>query len=201
MAATSYIVSLLLLLSTSVLSTTVDVTYSQAGSTSKPRNLATILYDATSLQASIPSWTPPALSDKTLASSRLLSIHVPDGGASLTTLSTFNRTLQQVITLHIDVHGNAYSVAISTLDPRSFPEPAQNLQSRGRKQGTKPKVVVQPPTPGPTVTLNHRKPVKIDESGKEIPTPDQEREKTFLQKYWWVFLIVTILALGGGGDK
>lgn len=188
----------LALLSPFVLSAVVDISYSQAGTTFKPNDLARVSYDTTNLHSEILSWTPPKLTEKSLPSLRLLSIQVANGGSTLTTLSAFNETLRQVLTLHLGVQGSVYSVSISAQNPQSFSEPSE---PRRLKKESNPQVILQPSTPGPIASLNHRKPVKVDQTGKEVPAPEQEREKTFLQKYWWVFLLVTILALGGGGDK
>lgn len=190
-------------LATLVSSAIVDITYSAAGTSSKPANLARVSYDAASLQSELLSWTPPKSTDKTFASSRLIAIQVPDGGSTLSTLSAFNETQQQCLTLHLDASGDAYSAALFARDVQSIPPPAKSPRSSKSSTKLKPdtQITLLLPSPGPSATLNHRKPVKVDESGREIPGPEQEKEKTFLQKYWWVFLIVTVLALGGGGDK
>ncbi|KAL1979908.1 hypothetical protein VTN96DRAFT_4993 [Rasamsonia emersonii] len=49
---------------------------------------------------------------------------------------------------------------------------------------------------GPRPHLN--KPVVLGPDGKD---KEEVAEKTFFQKYWWVFLIVTFLALSGGGEE
>ncbi|KAL9616533.1 MAG: hypothetical protein Q9160_008600 [Pyrenula sp. 1 TL-2023] len=187
----------------SVSSAIVDITYSAAGFASKPTNLARISYDAASLQSELFSWTPPDPTDKKFATSRLISIQVPDEGSTLTTLSAFNETQQQCLTLHLDASGHVYSAALFARDLQSVSPPVKSQRSSKSPTNLKPstQITLLPPSPGPSATLNHRKPVKVDESGREIPGPEQEKEKTFLQKYWWVFLIVTVLALSGGGDK
>ncbi|KAI9786230.1 MAG: hypothetical protein M1839_007641 [Geoglossum umbratile] len=47
---------------------------------------------------------------------------------------------------------------------------------------------------GPRPVLSQ--PVVLDESGKE---PEPEVEKTFLQKYWWIFLAAAMLIITSGG--
>ncbi|PYI24242.1 hypothetical protein BO86DRAFT_310588 [Aspergillus japonicus CBS 114.51] len=49
---------------------------------------------------------------------------------------------------------------------------------------------------GPRPHLNQ--PVIIGPDGKNA---DDVVEKTFFQKYWWIFLIVTFLAMSGGGES
>lgn len=63
------------------------------------------------------------------------------------------------------------------------------------------KVTLLKQSEGPQPKLNSRKPPAVDSEGKEIPQQEQP-EKSFFQKYWWVFLIGTVLMMsGGGGDK
>ena len=55
--------------------------------------------------------------------------------------------------------------------------------------------VVLRDTEGPSPQL--KKPVVLREDGQP---PQEEIEKSFFQKYWWVFLIVAVFAMGSGGD-
>jgi hypothetical protein len=57
------------------------------------------------------------------------------------------------------------------------------------------------PTPGPMPKLNSRKPTVIGPDGKEAPAEGEVPEKSFFQKYWWVFLLLTVVAMAGSGDK
>ncbi|KAL4902872.1 hypothetical protein BDW74DRAFT_58895 [Aspergillus multicolor] len=49
---------------------------------------------------------------------------------------------------------------------------------------------------GPSPHLN--RPIVVGPDGK---SPEEQPEKTLFQKYWWVFLIVTFLAMSGGGEQ
>ncbi|KAL6231776.1 hypothetical protein BDW75DRAFT_219332 [Aspergillus navahoensis] len=49
---------------------------------------------------------------------------------------------------------------------------------------------------GPSPHLN--RPIVIGPDGKN---PEEQPEKTLFQKYWWVFLIVTFLAMSGGREQ
>ncbi|KAL4735558.1 hypothetical protein BDV11DRAFT_208384 [Aspergillus similis] len=49
---------------------------------------------------------------------------------------------------------------------------------------------------GPSPLLN--RPVVVGPDGKNS---EEQPEKTLFQKYWWVFLIVTLLAMSGGGEQ
>jgi hypothetical protein len=57
-------------------------------------------------------------------------------------------------------------------------------------------LVVEQEAPKPKL-LNRAAPV-LDASGNEVVVPEAQ-EKTFFQKYWWVFLIGLVLTMGGGG--
>ncbi|KAL9105519.1 MAG: hypothetical protein Q9227_009316 [Pyrenula ochraceoflavens] len=190
---------------------TTQISYEPVDDSPNLTNLASVSYDAESLDAQLLTWTPPSLADRKLASSRLLRLHTSSGSSTLTTLSAFNDTLQQILSLHLDSTGNVLSASISARPP---PSPAQNElgSQKGKSNQSKksksiikedtvnPQVVLVPTTPGPLPKLNQRKPVKLDEGGREVPQ-QEEQPKSFLQKYWWVFLLVTVLALSGGGDK
>jgi hypothetical protein len=54
---------------------------------------------------------------------------------------------------------------------------------------------------GPVPKLNSRKPTVVGPDGKESPAEGEVSEKSFFQKYWWVFLILTVVAMAGSGDK
>ena len=56
-----------------------------------------------------------------------------------------------------------------------------------------------PVTPAPP-TLIDRKPVVVGADGQEVPQ-EELVEKSFFQKYWWVFALGAILALQGGAGK
>ncbi|RDW67099.1 uncharacterized protein DSM5745_08965 [Aspergillus mulundensis] len=49
---------------------------------------------------------------------------------------------------------------------------------------------------GPSPHLN--RPIVVGRDGKNS---EEQPEKTMFQKYWWVFLIVTFLAMSGGGER
>ncbi|KAL4746185.1 hypothetical protein BDW72DRAFT_185399 [Aspergillus terricola var. indicus] len=49
---------------------------------------------------------------------------------------------------------------------------------------------------GPSPLLN--RPIVVGPDGKNS---EEQPEKTLFQKYWWVFLIVTLLAMSGGGEQ
>ncbi|KAI9802920.1 MAG: hypothetical protein M1825_002151 [Sarcosagium campestre] len=57
-------------------------------------------------------------------------------------------------------------------------------------------VKVVRPSRGPLPELE--RPLVVDESGR---VPQKEPEKSLLQKYWWLFIVMAVFAMMGGGDK
>lgn len=104
------------------------------------------------------------------------------------------------VTLRLDEAGDVWHVEFSSnssvflLPPvcHGFKFSDKDLQS------SSPKVTILKPTPGPQPHLN--KPVVLTSEGK---IPEQEVEKTFLQKYWWVLLggALLMMSTGGGGGE
>ncbi|KAI9894965.1 MAG: hypothetical protein M1814_000186 [Vezdaea aestivalis] len=66
----------------------------------------------------------------------------------------------------------------------------------GGKSAKTPQVRVEAPSAGPVPELD--KPVELDEDGQ---LPGQEAQKSFLQKYWWIFLGAMVLVMASGGDS
>jgi hypothetical protein len=143
------------------------------------------------------SYSPPAASDTSTEPDTShplfrISTDSPDGSTTITSLSIFNPAYTQTLTLHLRDDGTPFAASFSA-DPITPPSTSED---------GKPilKVVLLNPQSGPTPKLNVPKPLVLDSEGKEIPqTP--EVEKSFIQKYWWVFALVAMLALAGGGDK
>lgn len=53
---------------------------------------------------------------------------------------------------------------------------------------------------GPAPKLNSRQPPQIDAEGREVVVEEQA-EKTFFQKYWYILLAVAFVLMTGGGGK
>lgn len=53
---------------------------------------------------------------------------------------------------------------------------------------------------GPSPKLNSRKPPQVDAEGREIVTEEQQ-EKTFFQKYWYILLALAFVLISGGGKE
>jgi hypothetical protein len=159
--------------------------------------LASIEYGIYTFEGRVVSYSPPAASDtsnepETSHPLLRISIDAPDGSTTITSLSTFNPAYTQTLTLHLRDDRIPFAASFSA-DPVTPPSTSEDGNPNLN-------VVLLMPQPGPTPKLNVRKPLVLDSDGKEIQqTP--EVEKTFFQKYWWVFALVAMLALAGGGDK
>lgn len=178
----------------------VDIFYQRIKSLPNDKSslLASVRYNISSLESTVLSYSPPAVSDTTTepgVSHPLLRIstNTPDGSTTVTGLSTFNPTYAQTLILHLREDDLVLAASLSA-GPHAPPPPI----SQDPKAYVK--VVVIRPQPGPAPKLNVRKPVVVGADGKEIPQ-EPEVEKTFFQKYWWALALVAVLALAGGGDK
>jgi hypothetical protein len=192
--------------------------------------LVTIFYDPKTLKSSLSSWTPPSVDSKSTApepaSLQLLRILLPTGSSTLTSLATFNNSLTQTISLHLSPNdGTVFSASVSATVPLPAPRKSKSRSNSKSKSKSKPsskskskaKSKTQPeaateelanvrveliaPTPGPLPKLNSRKPPVVGPDGREMPAEGEVPEKSFFQKYWWVFLILTVVAMAGSGDK
>lgn len=164
--------------------------------------------------------------------SQLVSISTPDGSSSVTTLSTFDSSLSQYIDLWLSESGTIFSASISSISPpplseeqirqkrkeerakakgKPIPSPKPKPKTPKSKKGKKVKeeeeggpvvkVNLYKQGQGPHPKLNSRKPPQLDSEGREVPQ-EEVQEKSFFQKYWWIFLAATFLMMGtGGGDK
>ena len=79
--------------------------------------------------------------------------------------------------------------------------PTKEAETKDAGAGPKVKVTLIPAKSGPTPKLGSRAPPQVDTEGNEIPQ-QEEQEKSFFQRYWWVLAIAAVLTLGmGGGEK
>lgn len=179
--------------------------------------LATIFYDPDTLKSSISSWTPPSTDSlrSTTAepvSPQLLRILLPSGSSALTSLGTFNNSLNQNIDLHLSPVGDGSvlfaSVYASTPIVEVLPSGSKSKTKakklaeaqKNAKDNTDVQVKVMGTIPGVTPKLVSKKPPVVGADGREQPAPE-EVEKSFFQKYWWIFAVVALLSMAGGGDK
>ena len=202
----------------------ITLSYESVHDTSSVKPLATIFYDPKSLKSTLSSWTPPSAEIQSTTSEpttpQLLRILLPNGSSTLTSLATFNNSLTQTVSLHIspnDATIFSASVAASVPIPPARTSKSKS-KSKSKKATTKktkaetqqPAAVLEDfanvhveliaPKAGPVPKLNSRKPPVVGADGKEVPA-EEVPEKSFFQKYWWAFILISILAMAGSGEK
>ncbi|KIX02589.1 uncharacterized protein Z518_08530 [Rhinocladiella mackenziei CBS 650.93] len=163
------------------------------------------------------------------STSKLLRILLPNGSSTITTLDTFNQDLHQKIDLWISPDdGTVFSASVSSLSPPPLSPEEERYRKKVERAKAKGKPIpARPPVPntkkareeaakaaamyepikvnllisgpGPAPSLATRKPPQVDSEGREIPQ-EERQEKSFFQKYWWVFLIIAMLTMTGGGQ-
>ncbi|GAD94878.1 conserved hypothetical protein [Paecilomyces variotii No. 5] len=164
----------------------------------QPTLLARLAYDPTTLQSKLLSYTPPVDDSTSSEEDALIRIgfftSTPSNpkqwvgtlvSRSALTTKTDNDT--PIFQLLLDSQNDSYHVALSsaqlTLSPTNkdttAPEPVEIFRSE---------ILPRP-------ALN--RPVVVNPDGKG---PEEVVEKTFFQKYWWVFLIITFLAMTGSAE-
>lgn len=167
-------------------------------SNAKVSELASISYNVSTLESIVHRYSPPAAAETTnepQTSHPLFRIFTnsPKGSSTVTSLSSFNPGYTPILTFHLNDDALVFSASFSA-DPISPSSSSNDISSNL-------KVNILRATPGPAPKLNQRKPAVLSADGKEIPQVP-EVEKSFFQKYWWVFALVAVLAVtGGGGDK
>jgi hypothetical protein len=190
-------------------------------------HLATVSYDPSTLATQLTSWTPPSPDSKSTTpeptSPQLLRILLPNGSSTITSLGTFNESLTQHIALQLGpANGEVLSACVTATMPPGWGRKSKKSKSKSKTPKPKPKskkspkatssneqdqkypgvhISISPPAYGPRPKLLDRKPPVVGVDGKEVPEEGQPPEKSFFQKYWWVFAAVSLLALVGGGDK
>jgi hypothetical protein len=163
-------------------------------------------------------------------SSPLLRILLPNGSSTITTLQTFNSSLHQKINLWLTpASGEVFSASVSALSPPPLSADEERYQKKVERAKAKGKPIpARPPIPntkkareeaakeaalyepikvnlvsastGPSPILNSRGPPQVDAEGREV-AQDEQPEKSFFMKYWWVFMIMAMLSLSGAGGK
>ncbi|KAK5661532.1 hypothetical protein OQA88_11436 [Cercophora sp. LCS_1] len=161
-----------------------------------PALLAEIAYDApedplaipAAVQPEVASYEPPELPEE----ARLVRIGVYNSKAkhwesSTTVLSVdnFSKGYSPHFVLNLDANGKDI-LGVSCRGVRV---------DAGYTRDFGPQAALTVAGPGKQPDLN--KPVVLSPEGKKV-VPE---EKTFLQKYWWVFAIGMFLMMSGGGDQ
>ncbi|KAH0368585.1 hypothetical protein KCU65_g3863, partial [Aureobasidium melanogenum] len=159
---------------------TADV-FAWPSTASSPLPFAKVSYSWPALNATIDSYTAPAVtSDETVR----VGIHRAGDWAGVSTSgANFDATKKPALRLYVDSAGDVWHVGFST--------------AAGKSKDGSLAVEVVPLRQGPQVAFD--KPIVVNQQGEP---EDKEPEQTFLQKYWWaigLFLLVQVVM--GGGDK
>ncbi len=205
----------------------ITLSYESIHDTSSVKPLATIFYDPKTLKSTLSSWAPPSAETHSTTpeptSPQLLRILLPNGSSTLTSLATFNNSLTQTISLHLSPNdATIFSASVSATIPLPPPRTSKS-KSQSKSKTTKSKkskavgaeaqkpvavpedfanvhIELIAPKAGPVPKLNTRKPPVVGADGKEVAA-EEVAEKSFFQKYWWAFILISILAMAGSGEK
>ncbi|KAK9580389.1 hypothetical protein V6Z90_008400 [Aspergillus fumigatus] len=176
-----------------------DILYWPVAS-SQPSVLARISYDPASLASDVVVYSPPRITD--LEGGRNLEADAQDlvrvglftftpnnpkhWVGSLTSLSLLaeNEDQKPTLRLHLGPSGEVYHVSLAASPPSAATSSSKGLN-----------IELLSSEVGPRPHLN--RPVDVGPDGK---SPEEVIEKTFFQKYWWVFLIITFLAMSGSAE-
>ncbi|KAL4793777.1 hypothetical protein BDV19DRAFT_390759 [Aspergillus venezuelensis] len=159
---------------------------------SAPSVLAHVSYDPASLKFDLIDYTPPtgALEDLVRIG---FYIATPENSkqwvGTLASSSALRGDDSQkpTLRLHISPSNQIYHVLLgsATSSTSSPPSSSDSLNIE---------LVTDELGPGPYLN----RPIVVGPDGKN---PEEEPEKTLFQRYWWVLLIVTFLAMSGGGEQ
>ncbi|KAE8338943.1 hypothetical protein BDV24DRAFT_137230 [Aspergillus arachidicola] len=161
---------------------------------SEPSIFARVSYDPTSLESDVISYSPPnAVQPESPALVRI-GLYTSNGidpeqwTGTLTSWSAIAESDGQrpMLQLYLDSSNKVYHVALTL----------SLLESTVASNTTSPIMKIIPLEAGPRPHLN--RPVVVSPDGTN---PEDVAEKTFFQKYWWVFLIITFLAMSGSGEE
>ncbi|KAI9885823.1 MAG: hypothetical protein M1823_002402 [Watsoniomyces obsoletus] len=156
-------------------------------SASSPSPLVEVSYDPSTSETEVSKiHKPPVLK----ASNELVRVGLWDPKTKLfhgiiTDGATLDEKHSRIVSLHLDEQDNIWHVDLRRSDAGPSKQSRDDIQ-----------VELVRATPGPEPILNQ--PLVLDDQGK-IPEPPVE--KSFFQKYWWVFLAITMLAMAGSGEK
>ncbi|TWU74145.1 hypothetical protein ED733_005656 [Metarhizium rileyi] len=156
---------------------------------SPPFPFASVSYDLAAIDSStVTSYDAPEIPD----ASSLVRIGVYDpktkswaSGTTVASTENFAKGYSPTITVSVNSRGDVLSAALKGVQIDA-----------GQTRDFGPKVVILPEGKGPQPALN--KPVIVSSEGKKV---EEEVEKTFLQKYWWMIGIAVFIALSGGGGE
>ncbi|KAL4923259.1 uncharacterized protein BDV17DRAFT_247261 [Aspergillus undulatus] len=157
---------------------------------SEPSVLAHVIYDPASLKADLIDYSPPT--DPSQGLTRIgIYIATPTNPKQWVGMLASSSALRgddsqrPTLRLHISPANEVYHVSLGSATTSTSLSSSDSLN-----------IELVTDELGPTPHLN--RPVVVGPDGKN---PEEEPEKTLFQKYWWVLLIVTFLAMSGGGEQ
>ncbi|KAL4956187.1 hypothetical protein BDW69DRAFT_93268 [Aspergillus filifer] len=159
---------------------------------SAPSVLARVSYDPASLKSDLIDYTPPtgALEDLARIGFYIATPENPKQWVGILASSSALRgddTQKPTLRLHLNPSNEIYHVSLGSAAAATSSSPSSPDSLS---------VEFVTDEPGPSPYLN--RPIVVGPDGKN---PQEEPEKTLFQKYWWVLLIVTFLAMSGGGEQ
>ena len=92
--------------------------------------------------------------------------------------------------------------AVTSSKPKTTPKAKKVKEAvvAERSAGPVVRVNLRVSGQGPAPRLNSRKPVQVDAEGREV-VQEEQQEKTFIQKYWYLGLALAFVLISGGGGK
>ncbi|KAI9786744.1 MAG: hypothetical protein M1816_007815 [Peltula sp. TS41687] len=189
------------LLSAAELPSTHTVTvYTWPLSVPSPTPYLEIKYDPTTLQTAVTKAYPPfaAGADANDDNDPLTRVGLWDQSSGrwrgvVTALSGFGEESTRTVSLHLDGKGDVWHVGFYAGKPV---EDYVVGKTKGSGAAGQVRVELVRATPGPMPVLDE--PMVLDESGR---LPEKEVEKSFFQRYWWVFMAIAMLAMLGSGEQ
>ncbi|KAE8411391.1 hypothetical protein BDV36DRAFT_88133 [Aspergillus pseudocaelatus] len=161
---------------------------------SEPSLFARVSYDPTSLESNVISYSPPIAVHTESPNLVRVGLYSSNGidpkqwSGTLTSWSAIAGSDGQrpMLQLYLDSSKKVYHVALTL----------SSLEATIAPNTTSPIMKLIPLEAGPRPHLN--RPVVVSPDGTNL---EDVAEKTFFQKYWWVFLIITFLAMSGSGEE
>ncbi|CEL02436.1 hypothetical protein ASPCAL03606 [Aspergillus calidoustus] len=159
----------------------------------QPSVLAHVSYDPASLKSDLIDYTPPSAAETSEDIVRVgfyisTPLNPKQWVGTLTSLAALRGDNDQkpTLRLHISPSNEVYSVSLAS----------DSSSTSSSSSVNNPRLQLVTDELGPRPHLN--RPIVVGPDGKD---PEEVPEKTLFQKYWWVFLILTFLAMSGGGEQ
>ncbi|KAE8348005.1 hypothetical protein BDV28DRAFT_144548 [Aspergillus coremiiformis] len=161
---------------------------------SEPSIFARISFTPNTSEPNVISYSPPSTAQHESQGLVRVGLHTSNGidpkhwTGTITSWAAIARSDGQkpmLLRLYIDTSNEFYHIALTS-----------SSESHAASTSTSPKIQLVPLKAGSRPHLN--RPVVV---GPDGTSPEEAVEKTFFQKYWWVFLIITFLAMSGSGEE